>query len=147
MTLVLLIGVGVITGASVALQNVINASLGQHVGSLGAVFIVALVGALLISIALVLFPRSSDLRSLPGPTQWYLYLGGLLGIFIVATPVFLVPRIGATATITAIIAGQLIMALAADQLGLFGNPKIVASLPRILGILLVAVGAYLVARN
>ncbi|HUX22388.1 MAG TPA: DMT family transporter, partial [Spirochaetia bacterium] len=96
---------------------------------------------------ILLFPRTANLRHLPGPNQWYLYLGGVLGLVIVAAPVFLVPRIGATATVTAIVIGQLTMAVVADQFGLFGNPKIALTIPRLLGVLLLASGAYLVARS
>lgn len=147
MQIVLLVFVGVVTGAMVALQNVINASLGRYAGSIGAVFVVAVISALLMFVLILLFPRLATLRGLPGPSQWYLYLGGLLGIFIVATPVFLVPRIGATATVTAVVSGQLVMALAADQLGLLGTPRISVTITRAIGVLLLAAGAYLVVRH
>ena len=147
MQLVFLMGVGIITGAIVALQNVINSSLGRYAGSLGAVFIVAVSGAVFILAVILLLPKSADLRHLPGASQWYLYLGGILGIFIIATPVYLVPRIGATATVTSVVIGQLLMAVVADQLGLFGNPKIAVTIPRLIGVVFLASGAYLVARN
>lgn len=147
MLLALLMGVGVLAGSMVALQNALNASLGRFAGSLGAVFIVAVSGAFLMAATIVLFPRSADLRHLPGLNQWYLYLGGVLGLMIVSAPVFLVPRIGATATVTAIVIGQLLMAIVADQFGLFGNPKIAVSVPRLIGVVLLASGAYLVARS
>jgi transporter family-2 protein len=147
MQLALFMFVGVLVGSLVALQNVVNASLGRFAGSLGAVFVVAITGAVLILGVILLLPRTADLRHLPGPNQWYLYLGGLLGLVIVATPVFLVPRIGATATVTAIVIGQLIMAVVADQFGLFGNPKIELTIPRLIGVLMLASGAYLVARS
>lgn len=147
MQIVFLVCIGVVTGATVALQNVINASLGRYAGTLGAVFIVAASGALLMFFVILLFPHSATFRSAPGPNQWYLYLGGILGILIVATPVVLVPRIGATATVTSIVAGQLIMALAADQFGLLGTPRISITLTRVIGVVLLAGGAYLVVRN
>lgn len=145
--LLLLVGVGAVTGAMIALQSVINASLGRAVGSIGAVFVVGVVALVFVSVVVLLFPRAVNFRGLPGPSQWYLYLGGFLSLFIVAAPVFLVPRIGAAATITAIVVGQLVMALAADQAGLFGNPRISTSLPRIIGVILLTAGAYLIVRN
>lgn len=147
MQILFLVCVGVATGAMVALQNVINASLGRYAGALGAVFVVAVLSALLMFALILLVPSLATLRQLPGPSQWYLYVGGILGIFIVAAPVFLVPRIGATATVTAIVSGQLIMALAADQFGILGTPRISISLARVAGVLLLAAGAYLVVRN
>lgn len=147
MAFVMLLIVGLVTGSLITLQSVINASLGRYVGSIGAVFIVGMVSAVLIAIIILLFPASATLRRLPGPHQWYLYLGGVLGMFIVAVPVFLVPRIGATATVTSIVCGQLAMAVIADELGLLGTPRIQLSAVRIAGVVLLAIGAYLVARN
>lgn len=147
MTYAMLVIVGLVAGSMIALQSVINASLGHYVGSVGAVFIVGMVSAVLITIIVLLFPGSATLRRVPGPSQWYLYLGGVLGLFIVAVPVFLVPRIGATATVTSIVCGQLAMAVIADQIGLLGTPRISLSAVRIAGVVLLAIGAYLVARN
>ena len=147
MQLALLMGVGVITGSLIALQNVVNSSLGRFAGNLGAVFIVAVSGVVIILAAILLVPGSADFTHLPGPGHWYLYLGGILGILIITTPVYLVPRIGATATVTSVVIGQLLMAVIADQLGLFGNPKIAVSIPRLIGVVFLASGAYLVARS
>ncbi len=90
----LLMFLALIGGSLVTLQSVLNASLGRHVGSLGAVLVVAVLGMVIILAAVLLFLQRADLRALPGPGLWYLYLGGALGIVIVAIPVFLVPRIG-----------------------------------------------------
>lgn len=147
MQFVLLLVAGLIAGSLVSLQNVINATLGRYVGTLGAVLVVAIIGAMLVAAAAIVLPGQVALGGLPGPRKWYLYLGGLMGVLIVAIPVFLVPRIGATATITAIVAGQLTMALIADQFGLLGTPRIEISLARIIGVLLLAAGAFLVVRR
>jgi transporter family-2 protein len=53
---------------------------------------------------------------------------------------------GTTSTLVAIVFGQLLMALLIDHLGLFTSPQIGATLPRILGVTLVAAGAILVSR-
>jgi bacterial/archaeal transporter family-2 protein len=147
MQYVLLIVVGLIAGSVVSLQNIINSTLGRYVGTLGAVLVVAIIGALLVIAAALIVPGQVTLGGLPGPGRWYLYLGGLMGVLIVAIPVFLVPRIGATATITAIVVGQLTMALIADQFGLLGTPRIEISLSRLAGVLLLAAGAFLVVRR
>jgi len=146
MQAVIFVILAVVTGSIISLQNVINASLGRYVGELGAVFIVATIGVLIILSAILILPGSANLRALPGADRWYLYLGGVFGIIIVTLPVFLVPRIGATSTITGIVIGQLVMALVADQFGLFGTPRIDLSFPRLLGVILLCAGAFLVVR-
>ncbi len=65
---------------------------------------------------------------------------------ILAIPIYLVPRIGTTSTIIGIVLGQSIIALVIDQLGLFASPKVEISLARVVGVLLVAVGAFLVGK-
>jgi transporter family-2 protein len=143
---ILLTGLGIIAGGLIAIQSVLNASLGQRIGNLGSVLVLTLISAVTLVILIIIFPASSNLSSLPSLSEWYLYIGGVLGVAILAAPIFLVPRIGTTSTLIAIVLGQLTIALAIDQFGLFASPKIGISSVRILGILLVALGAYLVGR-
>jgi bacterial/archaeal transporter family-2 protein len=53
------------------------------------------------------------------------------------------PRIGVTATIGIVIAGNLVMAALIDRYGLFGQEVIPIDRWRLLGLLLLAVGAAL----
>jgi transporter family-2 protein len=92
------------------------------------------------------FPSTSNIRNSPGITEWYLYIGGLLGVLILAAPIYLIPRIGTTSTLIAIVFGQLLIALVIDHFGLLASPKIEINLVRVIGVLLVAIGAYLVGR-
>jgi transporter family-2 protein len=79
-------------------------------------------------------------------SEWYLYLGGVLGVVILAAPIILIPRIGATSTLTALVVGQLFLALIIDQFGLFGLPRIEINLTRIIGLVLLVSGAILLRR-
>jgi transporter family-2 protein len=112
-------------------------------GSLLALTIVSLVVAI---VTILIFPNSANLGHLPGPSKWYLYLGGALGVIILASTIFLVPKIGAAETFTAIIVGQLAVAVVVDHFGLMSVPIVEVTLVRVAGIALVAVGAYLVVR-
>ena len=73
----------------------------------------------------------------------WLWLGGLMGLIVVGTITFAQPRIGATATIGILIAGQLVMGAAIDRFGLFGVDQIAITRPRMLGIGLLGAGAAL----
>ena len=66
----------------------------------------------------------------------WMWLGGLMGLTVVFTITFAQPRIGATATIGILIAGQLVMGAVIDRFGLFGVDQIAISWPRALGIAL-----------
>jgi transporter family-2 protein len=116
------------------------------VGNLGAVLVLTFISTGVLIILILFFPATSNLRNLPGLSEWYLYVGGILGVAILAAPILLVPRIGATPTLIAIILGQSLVALLIDHFGLFAAPKVEINLARVVGVLLVAVGAYFVGR-
>jgi transporter family-2 protein len=73
--------------------------------------------------------------------------GGLLGLLIIFTVTYAGPRIGVTATVGILIAGQLAMGAAIDRFGLFGSQRILLHWPRLAGIALLAVGAALSLRK
>lgn len=135
---------GVIAGSMIAVQSVLNSALGRKTGYLGSVLILTLVSVSLLFVLIILFPRTASLRNLPGLSEWYLYAGGALGVVILAVPIFLIPRIGTTSTLTALVVGQLGLSLLIDHFGLFGIPKVEISLTRIFGVALLALGASLI---
>jgi transporter family-2 protein len=145
--LLALFAVGIAAGALVAIQSVLNAALGKRAGELGSLFVLASISAVAVLPLLFVFPGAANLRNLPGPSQWYLYLGGIIGLLIVAAPIFLVPRIGATATLTAVVVGQLALAVAIDHFGLLGVPRSELTITRILGVLILALGTLLIVKK
>jgi len=144
--ILLLSGIGVIAGGLIAIQSVLNAGLGQRAGNLGAVLMLTFVSIGGLILLILIFPSTASFKNLPSFSEWYLYLGGILGIAILAAPILLVPRIGTTTTLITIILGQTIMALLIDQFGMFASPRIEFSIARVIGVLLVVAGAYLVGR-
>ena len=73
----------------------------------------------------------------------WMWAGGAMGLIVVLTITFAQPRIGATATIGILIAGQLVMGAVIDRFGLFGVDQIAITWPRALGIGLLGAGAAL----
>lgn len=145
-TLIGLFGLGIVAGAMITVQSVLNASLGIRAGLLGSVLLLTFVSIAFLILLVVVFPSTANFRSLPGLSEWYLYLGGVLGIVILAAPIFLIPRLGVALTLTAIVLGQLTVAVIVDHFGLLAAPKIEAGLLRIGGVALIALGAFLVSR-
>ena len=76
-----------------------------------------------------------------GRTPAWMWIGGLMGLTVVTAITFAQPRIGATATIGILIAGQLVMGAVIDRYGLFGVDRIAISTPRAAGIVLLGIGA------
>jgi transporter family-2 protein len=133
-------------GTLVALQAPTNAMLARAAGSpVNAAFISFAVGMLaLVAVAMALGvrPNGGEVRALP----WYAWTGGLYGAVFVAVAAFAAPRMGVTYFLMVAIAGQLAMALLLDRLGAFGLPRVEISPARIIGVVLVLAGAFLVRR-
>jgi transporter family-2 protein len=138
--------IGILAGSMITVQSVLNSVLGKKTGNFGSVLVLTLVSIAVLLVLIFLFPNTANFRAIPGLSEWYLYLGGVLGVVILAAPIFLIPRIGATSTLTALVVGQLFLALVIDQLGLFGLPKIEVNLTRIIGLVLLVSGAILLRR-
>jgi bacterial/archaeal transporter family-2 protein len=137
---------GVIAGGMLAVQSVLNAALAQRVGTFASMVVLSAISGVVLLGLLAFSPSSLDLRILPRLSHAYLYLGAILGLAILATPIILVPRIGAASTLIAIVLGQLLLAMLIDHVGFLGTPKIEVSASRLLGALMAATGAFLVLR-
>lgn len=77
---------------------------------------------------------------------WYLFAGGMLGAIFVSSVIFFIPKIGVTTVLAASIAGQLISASVIDHFGLFGLAVHPINTGRILGILLLLGGIFLIQK-
>jgi transporter family-2 protein len=71
----------------------------------------------------------------------WLWLGGLMGAFVVLTITFAGPRLGTTATVDVFLVGQFAAAAVVDRYGLLGVDRIPVTWARVLGLALLAVGA------
>lgn len=138
---------GILAGAMITIQSILNSALGRKTGNLGSVLILTIVSIVVLLLLITLFPNTANLRQTPGVSEWYLYIGGVLGIAILAAPIFLIPQIGATSTLTALVMGQLLLALVIDHFGLFSFPKIEINLIRVIGLVLLVLGAILIIKR
>jgi transporter family-2 protein len=73
--------------------------------------------------------------------------GGALGAAIVFSITISGPKIGTTAVVGLLIAGQLVAATVIDRYGWFGFDRVALDWPRVLGIALLAAGAALTLRR
>jgi transporter family-2 protein len=78
---------------------------------------------------------------------WYYLTGGLLGAAYVTSILVTVRTLGAGGVVVATIAGQLALSVVVDHFGLIGVTKQPITLTKILGLVLLAFGVYLVVRE
>lgn len=133
----------ILAGLAGSVQVAVMGRFGDRVGVVEALSFATAV-QLLLSLLILLVARLGTGRigqAFHAPP--WMWLGGVMGLTVVFTITFAQPRIGATATIGILIAGQLVMGAVIDRFGLFGVEQIGISWPRALGIGLLGVGAAL----
>lgn len=138
-TLYLLLAAAV--GAVVPLQAGVNAQLGKALGhplwATLASFSLGL-GLLIPLVLLLRLPQPQLSQALHGP--WWLWIGGLLGVFYISAALSLAPKLGAATLLVAIVAGQMLASLLLDHFGLAGFKSHPVTPLRWLGVGLILLG-------
>ena len=139
-----LLAVGV--GALFPVQSAANALLGRGIGGPIAATLVSFASGLVLLLAINglafrQWPTLEQAAAQPLPLFW---VGGAIGAIFLSANVFLAPRFGSAATLSFVMAGQLLSALVIDRFGLFGIAQRELSLGRVGGVAMVLAGAALV---
>jgi transporter family-2 protein len=140
----LVIIVGLLGGIAVGAQAPILNMISQRLGSMESVFIVHFGGAVLSGLIL-LAQRGGALaqwQTLP----WFTLLAGAFGLVVVSAINFTIPRLGATTTTALIVAGQLVIGVLIDHFGILNVTVRPLDLGRIVGIIVLFAGVYLLIR-
>lgn len=135
----------VFAGASVALQQILNANLRSHLGSPWWAGAVSYFMGLMAMLAVALIapgPRFSE--SFAGTSPWVSWMGGLFGAIFIGIAILMVPRLGAATTLALIVVGQMLGSLVFDHFGLLGIPQQPASLIRMAGAAFLILGVVLI---
>ena len=141
----LFILMAIVAGISIPTQAGINAQLGLWTKSpVLASTISFAVGTL----TLVLYSFATripmPMLASAGSHPWWIWFGGMLGAFFVTATIILVPKLGATAMVAFILAGQMCASLLLDHFGLLGYPLHPISLGRVAGVLMLCGGVWLI---
>ncbi len=140
---VVAVAVAAMAGLAGGVQLAVMSELGTRVGVAPAVAFSGVVTVVLALLGLLAVRRSfSGLGDVVREPVW-LWIGGALSLFIILAMTVAGPRIGVTATIGLVIAGNLTVGTVIDRFGLFGLDRIPLTAPRLLGVLLLATGAAL----
>jgi transporter family-2 protein len=138
------VALAVLGGLCGSVQVAVMGRFGGRVGVIEALAFSTAV-QLLVSVAVLLAIRGGGVGGLrhAASTPAWMWIGGLMGFTVVTSITFAQPRIGATAVIGILIAGQLVMGALIDRFGLFGVEQIGISPARLAGIALLGIGAAL----
>ena len=130
------------SGVAMAFQGAVNATAAKAIGLWETTFAVLASGTLLTGAGLVLGLGQGGLARL-GAAPWWSLLGGPIGPVFTAAVAYGIRRAGAVGATTAIIVGQIGMAALIDHLGWLGIQPIPFSPLKLLGVALLAVGAWI----
>lgn len=134
-------------GLAGSLQVAVMGKLGDRVGTLEAIAFAFVVTAVLGALILVVAGRGLGGYADAFHSPKWLWLGGVMGVFIVLAITVAGPAIGTTATVALLIAGQLVTATAIDRFGWFGVDRVPIGWMRLLGLALLVAGAALTIRK
>ena len=137
-----------VLGFMLPVQVGINAELARHTNNpLLAALISFSVGTLCLSVSAVILripvPPIGQVAVMP---VW-IWGGGLIGAAVVLGSIIAGPKIGALALVGILLVGQLIASVLIDHFGWLGFPMQKINIVRVLGILLLLGGFYLIRNN
>jgi transporter family-2 protein len=148
MTILSFILLSLLAGFAVPLQAGTNAKLGSLLGHpLWATAVSLFVSSLVLLIVMILVkaPRPNVAQLQEGP--WWIWMGGVAGVFYITIALLMAPRLGALNFITAVLIGQLTISIVIDYFGLVGFPRQPINIQKIIGVLIVIGGSIIAARQ
>lgn len=131
-------------GCAVTLQAAFMGLMDRQIGSLESVFITYVSGGIVI--AVILLARGGGNLGAWHTVPRYALLSGVLGLIIVGSIGYAVPRIGLATAFTLIIAAQFALGAVVDHFGWFGTEVQPFTLGRLAGIGLLLLGTWLLVR-
>jgi bacterial/archaeal transporter family-2 protein len=137
-----------LAGLTITTQAGVNSQLKTAVNNQWvAAFISFVVGTIALELIIIFtkqsFPNTQQLQQI----EWYKFSGGLLGAFFVTVIIYSVQQIGSANVFALVIAGQLLFALVFDHFGLFGFKQSPINWGKVMGVLMLIGGAYLINRK
>jgi transporter family-2 protein len=139
--LVIIILIGLAGGIAVGVQAPLSSIISQRLGPLESVFIVHIGGAIAASIPLLFlgWGKLAQWRTVP----WYALGAGALGLVVIFSMTYMIPRVGVAPALIILLSGQLLIGSVMDHFGLLGTVQRPIDLMRVVGLAVVFLGVWL----
>jgi transporter family-2 protein len=134
-------------GGLIAMQAPINSQLGRSVGTWQAAFVSFAIGTILLAVIAAVAKGGLAQVGEARHVAWYYLTGGVLGAAYVTCVLVTVRALGAGGVVAATIAGQLSASVLIDQLGILGVEKAPVTVAKVIGIVLLTAGVFLIVRD
>jgi transporter family-2 protein len=138
---------GIAAGLGLSVQVGMNTQLRRSLESANlAAWVSFVAGTLALCVLLVATRAPMPGRESLAAVPWWAWFGGLLGAFYVAISTVVAAELGATSLLALALLGQLATAIVIDHFGWLGLPEHPLSAMRITGVVLLALGVWMIAR-
>lgn len=145
--LVVLLGIlaALITGITIGAQSALSGRIGGLIGNFKTGVLVNAIGGLIAGLILLtlLIIKGKGFWQLPGTALTMAFIAGAMGILIITGVAFSMQKAGVAAGLSTLILGQMIVSVIADAKGWGGGAPIPITWPRIAGLIIMAIGVYL----
>ena len=141
------VAVAAVIGGLVAAQAPLNSQLGRTVGGLQASVVALFVSFVALLALAALTEGVGGIRRIGDAPLHVALGGGLVGALYVGSIVFTVRALGAGGLTAVTISGQLGLAMVIDHFGWLGVEKSSITLVKVSGVVLLALGTWLVIRD
>ncbi len=145
MSSILVIVLAIVGGLAVTVQGQFMGSMTQIMGTRESMFITYASGGIVVT--LLLLATGPNHLTAWRQVPWFAFTAGLLGLVIVGTVGYVVPRLGLATGFTLIVTAQFVMAALIDHFGWFGAQVRPVDLPRLVGLGFLLVGVWLLNRR
>jgi transporter family-2 protein len=136
----------ILAGVALPIQVRLNRQVKEVFGSpLQGTFVSFAIGTVAALLACLVarytWPSSGKITGAPS----WIWLGGVLGVYLIFTTIFVSPKMGAALTLALVVSGQLVTSTVLDHMGALGFPKHPLNLVRLSGVTLVCIGVTVLA--
>ncbi len=137
-----------VAGLGIPVMATLNGGLGTRLQSPALAAVILLAVGFVLATSYLLTTEGLPSKLYQATTQasapWYFYTGGFFVVFYILTITWVAPRFGVANAVAFVLLGQLIAMSIIDHFGLMGAQQFSLSVQRVVGLLLMAVGVFLV---
>ncbi|MFT5397185.1 MAG: transporter family-2 protein [Gammaproteobacteria bacterium] len=133
-----------VAGLGIPVMAALNGGLGAKLESPALASTILLCVGLAIAVIYLLFTEGIPTKLYIPTTPWYLYLGGFFVVFYILSVTWIAPHFGISNAVSFVLLGQLIAMSIIDYYGLLGMTQYALSSQRIVGLMLMTVGVFMV---
>jgi len=137
--------IALLTGIAIAAQSTITSRVGTLVGDIRTGILTNTMGGIVAGVIMLiwLIREGPDAWKVPSAAISLTLVSGILGVLIITGISFSLRRAGIAAGLASVILGQLILSTIVDSFGLGGAEPIPLTAARILGLVFMSSGVYL----